>query len=669
MTNKILKMAMASVLLVLLVSCNTSTTMWQLESPDKLVRLVIDQVEEQSETRLVYSIYLKKGDSFKQIMDQSPLGISYAELASSVSYAELASSVIGEESRFVENLEFVLEEKQLNETDSYTLASGKKQQVSNNYNASTLTFQNKDQKQIALVLRAYNYGIAFSYHFPQEAENAFKVTSELTGFDFKEGSFWGHPYDTLSTYTPAYETYYEGPIKVGTEAPWNKNGWAFPILVESEGAWMMVSEAGFNGSYGASHLHAECEEGRYMIKFAEQGEAEGYYENSSVSSLPFHTPWRFIALGETPAQILETTLPTDLSAPSEIEDVSWIKPGRASWSWWSDNDSPQDYHRLVPFIDFAAEMGWEYFLVDANWNHMKNGSMEELAVYAESKNVGLLLWYNSGGLHNVVTEEPRDLMWDKEARRTEFDRISKLGIKGIKVDFFQSDKQEIIKQYLDILEDAADFKLLVNFHGCTIPKGWRRTWPNLLSMEAVRGEECYIFDYRFPQMAPGNMTILPFTRNAVGPVDYTPGGYSNNTFPHLTTFGFELALTVILETGIMHHADTPGQTLGLPPFAVDFLKKVPVVWDETKFLYGYPGKEVVLARRSENRWYIAGINGEKTEKEITIDLSQLGTVPANIEMIVDGNGAKDLQSAGVAPLDGKITIRMQSYGGFSGSWE
>jgi len=298
MTNKILKMAMASVLLVLLVSCNTSTTMWQLESPDKLVRLVIDQVEEQSETRLVYSIYLKKGDSFKQIMDQSPLGISYAELASSVSYAELASSVVGEESRFVENLEFVLEEKQLNETDSYTLASGKKLQVSNNYNASTLTFQNEDQKQIALVLRAYNNGIAFSYHFPQEAEDAFKVTSELTGFDFKEGSFWGHSYDTISTYTPAYETYYEGPLEIGTTAPWNKNGWAFPILVESEGVWMMVSEAGFDGSYGASHLHAECEEGRYMIKFAEQGEAEGYYESSSVSALPFHTPWRFIALAQ-----------------------------------------------------------------------------------------------------------------------------------------------------------------------------------------------------------------------------------------------------------------------------------------------------------------------------------------------------------------------------------
>ncbi|MBE9519245.1 MAG: glycoside hydrolase family 97 catalytic domain-containing protein [Bacteroidetes bacterium] len=583
-------------------------------------------------------------------MDPSPLGL------------------IREDSRFVENLEFVSEEKQENVRDQYSLVTGKKLQVSNSYNASILSFQNKDQKQVALEFRAYNDGIAFRYNFTGEAEDVLTITNELTGFDFKDGTFWGQPYDTLSVYTPAYETYYKS-FKVGTEAPWNKNGWAFPILVESEGAWMMVSEAGFDGTYGSSHLHAECEQGRYMIKFAEQGEAEGYYENTSSSSLPWSTPWRFIALGETLAQIMETTLPTDLSAPSKIEDTSWIKPGRASWSWWSDNDSPQLYERLVPFVDFAAEMKWEYFLVDANWNHMKNGTMEELLRYAEQKNVGLLLWYNSGGKHNVVTEEPRDLMWDKDARRAEFERISKLGIKGVKVDFFQSDKQEIINQYISILEDAADFKLLVNFHGCTLPKGWRRTWPNLVSMEAVRGEECYIFDPYFPTMAPGNMTILPFTRNAVGPVDYTPGGFSNNTYDHLTTYGFELALTVILETGIMHHADTPGQTMGLPPYAVDFLKTVPVVWEETKFLGGYPGKDVVLARKNGDRWYIAGINGENMEKEISIDLSPLGIVPSTIALIVDGNGARDLQTASITPVDGKVSIRLQPYGGFTGSWE
>ena len=659
MTIKTLKIAMVPVLLALMISCNTSTTLWQLESPDKLVRVVINQGQDQSDTQLYYSIYLKKDDAFMQIMDPSPLGVSYAELA---------SSVVRDDSRFVEGLEFVSEDKQLSETDSYTLVSGKKLQVSKTYNASTLTFQNGDQKQITLEFRTYNTGIAFRYHFTGEAEDELTVTSELTGFNFKDGNFWGHPYDTLSTYTPAYETYYEG-LTVGTEAPWNKNGWAFPILVESEGAWMMVSEAGFDGSYGASHLHAECEQGLYMIKYAEQGEAEGYYKNTSRSSLPWSTPWRFIAVGESLAQIVETTLPTDLSAPSKIEDTSWIKPGRASWSWWSENDSPQDYKRMVPFIDFAATMDWEYFLVDANWNHMKNGTMEELAAYAEQKNVGLLLWYNSGGKHNVVTEEPRDLMWDIKARRTEFERISKLGIKGVKVDFFQSDKQQIINQYLEILKDAADYKLLVNFHGCTMPKGWRRTWPNLVSMEAVRGEECYIFDYRFPTMAPGNMTILPFTRNAIGPIDYTPGGYSDNTFPHLTTFGFELALTVILETGIMHHADTPQRTLGLPPYAVEFLKKIPVVWEDTKYLSGYPGKDVVIARKNGNTWYLAGINGENVEKDITIDLSHLGTIPSNIEMIIDGDGASDLQCSTMAPVDGKISIQLQPYGGFTGTWD
>jgi len=360
MTLKTLKIALLPVLLILLVSCTTSTY-FQLESPDKLVRIVIDQMEDQSDTRLYYSVYLKKDDTYQQIMEPSPLG------------------VVREDSRFVENLVFVSEEKQLNEMDQYTLVTGKKLQVNNSYNASTITFQNKDQKKVALEFRAYNDGIAFRYNFTGEAEDELTVISELTGFDFKDGTFWGQPYDTLSTYTPAYETYYRS-LKVGTEAPWNKNGWSFPILVESEGAWMMVSEAGFDGSYGASHLHAECEDGLYTIKFAEQGEAEGYYENTSSSTLPWSTPWRFIALGESLAQIMETTLPTDLSAPLKIEDTSWIKPGRASWSWWSDNDSPKLYERLVPFVDFAADMNCEYFLVDANWNHMKNGTMEELAV-------------------------------------------------------------------------------------------------------------------------------------------------------------------------------------------------------------------------------------------------------------------------------------------------
>lgn len=651
MTINLLRMAIMSFILTLLVSCKTRTTQWELESPDHSIKVMVSQFRVPSDSRLDYSVNLNLGGNYVQIMDPSPLGI------------------IGEESDFVETLVFVSEETQMNVEDPYRLVTGKRLQVNNIYNASTITFRNKEQKQIALEFRAYNNGIAFRYLFGGDTGDRMTVTGEETGFDFKDGNFWGHPYDTLSTYTPAYETYYEGPVKVGTAAPWNKNGWAFPFLVESEGAWMMVSEAGFDGTYGASHLEANCEDGKYRIRFAEPGEAEGYYENTSGSSLPWQTPWRFIAIGESLHEIVETTLPTDLAAPAKIEDTSWIKPGRASWSWWSDNGSPQDYNRMVPFVDFAAEMGWEYFLVDANWNRMKNGSMEELAAYAAGRNVGLLLWYNSGGKHNVVPEEPRDQMWDREVRRAEFERISRLGIKGVKVDFFQSDKQRIIKQYTDILEDAADFKLLVNFHGCTIPKGWRRTWPNLVSTEAVRGEECYIFDSRFPVMAPYNMTILPFTRNAIGPVDYTPGGYSDNTYPHLTTYGFELARPVILESGIMHHADNPGQTLGLPSYAVSFLKEIPVVWDETRFLAGYPGKEVVMARKSGKRWYMAGINGEDITKEITIDLSPLGEIPADIPLIMDGEGTRNLVRSMVLPSDGKLTVELKPYAGFAGYWE
>jgi hypothetical protein len=634
----------------LLASCSQKVPTWQLESPDQSISIEILQQELESSSGLFYAVHRMMEGSLEKITDLSPLGL------------------VCEESRFVEDLEFVSAEQNLHQKDPYTLVTGKQLSHVNEFNALTLTFQNKDREKISVIFRAYNYGIAFQYVLHGEDRSSVTVVEEITAFDFMEGNFWGHSYDTLTVYSPAYETYYQG-VELGTPAPWNKNGWAFPFLVESNKTWMLVSEAGFDGTYGASHLHADCEGGKYRIKFAEEGEAQAYFENTSHSPLPLQTPWRFMAIGESLHEIVETSLPTDLSAPSKIDDTSWIKPGRASWSWWSDNDSPQDYERMVPFVDFAAEMGWEYFLVDANWNHMKNGTMEDLAAYAETKKVGLILWYNSGGKHNVVTEEPRNMMDNPETRRAEFERISKLGIKGVKVDFFQSDKQEIITQYTDILKDAADFNILVNFHGCTIPKGWRRTWPNLVSMESVRGEECYIFDARFPELAPPNMAILPFTRNAVGPVDYTPLGFSDNTFPHLTTFGFELALPVILESGILHLADTPGQILGLPSFAVDFLKEIPVVWDETRYIAGYPGQEVVLARKRGKRWYIAGINGENVAKELSFDLSNLGSKPASIELIVDGEGPRELQNTQHLPGDGTLTIQLQPYGGFAGYWE
>ncbi|MEN8202758.1 MAG: glycoside hydrolase family 97 catalytic domain-containing protein [Bacteroidota bacterium] len=649
--NHLFTKIIAGIAFVLLLgSCRHHSSTWHLDSPGRQIRIELDMLGNEGDECLYYKVYIRENGSYKEIMDPSLLGI------------------IREDGRFVEGLELISVEGEKGIEDHYTLVSGKKLECSSVYNVMQLHFKNQMNQKVSLIFRAYEHGIAFQYSFPETSETNVRVIGELTGFDFKEGNCWAHPYDTLAKWNPGYETYYQGPIAIGTSAPRNKNGWAFPLLIESEDTWMMVSETSFDGSYGASHLHAECTDGDYRIKFAEQGEAGGYYENTSHAPLPWSTPWRFIAIGTSPGIIVQTTLPTDLSVPSVIKDPSWIKPGRASWSWWSDSDSPQDYDRLVPFVDLAAQMGWAYSLVDANWNNMKNGDVERLAEYANEKNVDLLLWYNSGGKHNVIEEEPRDMMDDKKIRRREFERISKLGIKGIKVDFFQSDKQEIIRQYIDILRDAADFGLVVNFHGCTLPKGWRRTWPNLLTMEAVKGGENYKYASDFPEAAPAHLTILPFSRNAVGPCDLTTGGFSNSHYPHLTTFGFELALPVVIESGIMHHMDTPEMTLGLPSYAVEFLKEIPVAWDDTRYLAGIPGKEVVIARKKDNSWYVGGINGENHTKELIIDLSLTGKPPSSIRIITDGHTSRDLQMVEMTPENGKINIRITPYGGFVGSW-
>jgi hypothetical protein len=217
---------------------------------------------------------------------------------------------------------------------------------------------------------------------------------------------------------------------------------------------------------------------------------------------------------------VESNLVYHLSNHSLIADDSWVKPGRASRSWWSDHPSSRDFVKLKNYVDLASEMGWEYSLVDANWNRMENGgNIEDLVKYANSKNIGLSFWYNSGGPHNIVTEQPRDIMNDPSKRKEELKKLHDWGVKAIKVDFFQSDKQDIMKLYLDILKDAASQQIMVVFHGCTLPRGWSRTYPNLVSMEAVKGAEQYGWDSVFARQDAMLNTILAFTRNVVGRMD------------------------------------------------------------------------------------------------------------------------------------------------------
>jgi len=420
-----------------------------------------------------------------------------------------------------------------------------------------------------------------------------------------------------------------------------------------------------DGSYCGSHLQPEAPDGLYTIRFPEEGEGNHTGSVEPSWTLPWTTPWRVVMLGDSPGAIIESTLVTNLSAPSTVEDTSWIEPGRASWSWLSDSDSPQDHDRLEPFIDLAAEMGWEYSLIDANWNIMKNGTIHELLAYAKKKGVGLTLWYNSGGPHNYVTEMPRGMMYFGNIRQYEMRRLADWGVKGIKVDFFQSDKQNIIQLYNGILQDAAENRIMINFHGCTLPRGWSRTYPHLMTMEAVKGAEAYKFDRQFSERAPVHNTILPFTRNAVGPMDYTPVLFDPTVFKRHTTNAHELALSVVFETGWLHLGDSVAGYRNLPRDPRQFLKDVPAAWDDTKYLAGMPGESVTIARRKDKAWYVGGISGKDTAEKETLNLSFLDKGRYKATWIQDGKTAMSFhtQTKTVTNKD-TLTLTLKPHGGF-----
>jgi len=627
-------------------SCNSiEENSWSVESPNKNIKVVVTRGIATDINGLYYAVSIKENNRYVEIVENSKLGISTSE------------------HEFTKNLQFINSELSDVIDSKYTMVTGNKYVYENTSINLKLSFKNDKDANINIVFKALNNGMAFRYEFPESSKKRIQVTKEYSSFNFGEGNFWGHPYDSITDYAPGYETYYNS-LKIGSKAPEGKNGWAFPMLFETKNHWALVSESGFDNSYGASHINANCDDGEYTIRLAETEEANGLYDTFSILKDSENTPWRFITIGKNSADILESHMVTDLAKPSMLKDIDWIKPGKSTWSWWSESDSPKNYNDLVSYIDLASELGWEYSLIDANWNNMNNGSLEKLAAYSKTKNVGLLIWYNSGGKHNVVTEEPRNLMHNREIRLKEFKRIRELGIKGIKVDFFQSDKQEIINQYIEILEDAASFNLVVNFHGCTLPKGWRRTYPNLLTMEAIKGAENYKFDVSFPEMGPSHITTIPFLRGVVGPTDYTPLTFSDSKYPHLTTKGFELALPVIIESGIVHFSENDEILKVQPNFILNFLKDLPVTWDAIKYLDGYPGKDAIIARKKGTTWYIGGINGENIEKIFNVDISVLDLSTSEIEIIQDDIVTKQLQYKMEVINDNMLSIKLLPYGGF-----
>lgn len=599
-------------------------------------------------TRLFCRVELERQGRRAEVLPWSPLGIERRDAA------------------FLDGLQAKDQGSVRQIEETYRLAHGKRTNCRVSARQQSFRFSNAQGASVELVLRVSDDGVAFRYVFPGSGREIRTVTAEHTGFRFPAGSrAWMAPYSESTQWTPAYEEYYLNDIAVGTPSP-KRPGWAFPALFRTgeSGPWVLLTEAAVDGSYCGCRLAQESPQAVYRLRFPDPEEGWGHGTVLPQGTLPWATPWRVLIVAPTLAGIVESTLVTDLNPASRVTDAGWIKPGRVSWSWWSDHDSPQDYKKMVDFIDLAAEMGWEYFLVDANWTLMDHGNVRELTRYARSKGVGIFLWYNSGGPHNIVTEKPRGCMTATEVRQPEFALLKKWGVAGVKIDFFQSDKQGIMGLYHDILRDAAKYQMLVNFHGCTVPRGWERTWPHLLSMEAVKGEECYTFAKEYPKQAPAYNTVLPFTRNAVGPMDYTPCAFTDDKYPHLTTNAHELALSVLYETGLLHFADRVSAYRNLPPEPKAFLKTVPVTWDETRYLAGEPGQFVALARRKGSTWYLAAINGQPRPRQMSLPLATLGQGGWSGNVIADGTQPRTFASRAVSIPAGKpLEISLLPYGG------
>jgi alpha-glucosidase len=551
--------------------------------------------------------------------------------------------------------------------DEYEILTAKRRKNTYVANKTTFKLENMDGKKMDIIFQVSNDGVAFRYYFPETSEDVKKIKEEATSFNMLEGTrAFLQPMQEAKTgfggSNPAYEEFYQKDIPAGTPSTL-KAGWVFPALFHKGDTWLLISEAGLGRNYCGTRLAHESPGGEYFIGLPDKREVKDNGPAWPESRLPWTTPWRLIVVGSLKT-IAESTLGTDL-ADKPATPMTASGPGRASWSWPLMGDSNTKYDVQKRFIDYAAEMGWEYCLIDALWDtQIGYDKTKELCDYAKTKKVGVLLWYNSAGDWNTTPQTPRDKMINHKSRIAEFDKLKTMGVKGLKIDFFGGDGQSLIAYYLDILEDAAPYGFLMNFHGATLPRGSQRTYPNLMTMEAIKGFEFITFGQDAANQEPSHAAMLPFTRNVFDPMDFTPVCLDriNNRVQRRTTSAFELALSVIFTSGIQHFPEIPEGMAKMPEYVKDFMKKVPAMWDDSKFIDGYPGKYVVMARQSSGKWIVAGINGEAAERTLSLDLGSLPT--AKGVLITDGDGDLFQKRAVELKSNNKLDLTLKANGGF-----
>ncbi len=555
--------------------------------------------------------------------------------------------------------------------DHYEILTAKRRVDDYHANRQVFHLQTTSGASMDLLFQVSDDGVAFRYYFPETNSAIHHLTEEVTSYHFLAGTkAWLQPMSVAksgwSQVNPCYEEFYQKDISVGTPSTFGA-GWVYPALFRSGDTWLLVTEGSLPRNYCATRLRSESPDGEYSVGFPDPREKIGDGPVNPQSELPWLTPWRIIAVG-TLKTLMESTLGTDLADKPAPSSVPLPQPGKASWSWPLLGDGSANYATQKQFIDYAADMGWRYCLIDAWWDkQIGYDKVKELVDYARGKNVKILLWYNSGGDWNAAPQTPRDKMLTHASRIAEFDKLKAMGVAGLKIDFFGGDGQSVIDYYLDILHDAAPYGFAMNFHGATLPRGWQRTYPSLMTMEAVRGLEYMTFEQTNADAEPTHATTLPFARNMFDPMDFTPMALDriNDRVQRRTTSAFELALSVVFMSGIQHYAEIPAGMAKAPKYVRGFLRGVPSVWDDTKFLDGFPGKFVVLARKGDGRWYVAGINGESTPKALTLNLKELHA-SATGTLIADGGGGNlsFRQEMVHLPRNREFAITLPPRGGF-----
>ena len=516
----------------------------------------------------------------------------------------------------------------------YVMLAGKRLHCTNEAN---------EYRNGSLLLRVYNDGIAF--RSASSSSTVYRIPEGMTRWMQQWTEAYEGFFPMSTTYKVKPEPSFSGVFK--SAEGWN-NRWGYPALLEPRpNVFVLLSEANIEHGQSASCLYND-------------GELFRVVADPCTSD---HTPWRVAIIGSL-ADVVESTLITDVSDPTKYDDVSWIHPGVVSWIYWAYNHSSNGYNIIKKYVDMAVTLHLPYVLIDAEWDEMRDGKTIEDAIdYAKKNNVKPLIWYNSSVGWIDGAPGPKFRLNKPEDREKEFAWCEKLGVAGVKIDFFSGDNQKNMDYCIDLLESAARHHLLVNFHGATIPRGWQRTYPNLLSTEGVYGAEWYNNVPTFTNRAARHNATLPFTRNVIGPMDYTPCTFSDSQHPHITSHGHELALTVLFESGLQHLADRPESYLAQPQEVQQFLSSLPAAWDETRFVAGYPGEYVIMARRSGNKWYLAGINGTDEVKEVPLPFQG-----KNATLFTDAAGKDQTWRIEKQKKTPKSVV-FQPRGGFCHIWE